>query len=214
MGLFLLCPRVLTLLICATHPLLASAIRPPAKRVSPHRLLHPQLSTETISPQLFSSRRSLLLALASAGKVLPAQSLPPLNELSNAGGQGRDQAGELPPAAPERKIVYTPPAVKGKSSAEAIALARHLKARGARMYGAYWCSHCYGQKEAFGQRGAALIEYVECAEDGYLSRRALCRVQDIKGYPTWEIGGEYYGGERSLEELAEISGFVMPTARR
>ena len=28
-----------------------------------------------------------------------------------------------------------------------------------------------------------------------------------KGYPTWEINGELYPGEKSLDELGELSGF-------
>lgn len=44
------------------------------------------------------------------------------------------------------KIIYTPPTVKVPSTATAVALAQHLKATGATMYGAYWCSHCFGQK--------------------------------------------------------------------
>lgn len=51
------------------------------------------------------------------------------------------------------------------------------------------------------------MQYIECAEDGYESQRSLCRKKNIEGYPTWEIGGKYVFGERSLEELAEISGF-------
>ena len=29
----------------------------------------------------------------------------------------------------------------------------------------------------------------------------------VKGYPTWEINGELYPGEKSLDELGELSGF-------
>lgn len=75
------------------------------------------------------------------------------------------------------------------------------------MYGTYWCSHCYNQKLMFGAAGAKQLPYVECAEDGYASQRALCRAKEVRGYPTWEIAGELYGGERSLDELAELSGF-------
>ena len=104
-------------------------------------------------------------------------------------------------------IIYKPPSVTESSSTEAIKLAKHLSSKGAKMYGAYWCSHCFGQKQTFGKQGAAMISYVECAADGYQSQRPLCRAKEIKGYPTWEIGGEIYGGENSLEELAELSGF-------
>ena len=30
---------------------------------------------------------------------------------------------------------------------QAEELGKHLQAIGATMYGAYWCSHCYGQKQ-------------------------------------------------------------------
>lgn len=77
------------------------------------------------------------------------------------------------------------------------------------MYGAYWCSHCNNQKQAFGAGGARIIDYVECAADGYASQRPLCQQKQVAGYPTWEIEGEYYRGEKSLEELMVISGFKL-----
>ena len=79
------------------------------------------------------------------------------------------------------------------------------------MYGAYWCSHCNNQKQVFGAGGARLIGYVECAVDGYNSQRGVCKEKDIAGYPTWEINGKYYPGEKSLYELAKLSGFPEPS---
>ena len=108
----------------------------------------------------------------------------------------------------EREVViYRPPAITSKSTAKQVKLARHLKASGARMYGAYWCSHCFDQKQAFGADANRFLQYVECAADGYGSERPLCRAKGIKGYPTWEINGEFYPGEKDLEELGELSGF-------
>ena len=111
---------------------------------------------------------------------------------------------------PSELVLYTPPSVKGKSSSEQLQLAEHLKKSGATMYGAYWCSHCYQQKVAFGAGGTQLLGYVECAADGYNSQRQLCQEKGIRGYPTWEIGGTLYPGERSLVELAKLSGFPEP----
>ena len=105
------------------------------------------------------------------------------------------------------KVLYTPPSVKGMSSPEAIALANHLSKMNAKMYGAYWCTHCYDQKMLFGAGGTRMMNYVECAEDGYNSERATCNAKEIKGYPTWEIDGKFYPGQRTLEDLAEISKF-------
>lgn len=104
-------------------------------------------------------------------------------------------------------LVFDPPTVDTPSSPEAIALAKHLKAKGAKMYGAYWCSHCFDQKRAFGSVAVADIDYIECAEDGANSKRGDCQARGINGYPTWEIDGKLYPGEKSLNELATISGF-------
>ncbi|KAH8048454.1 vitamin K epoxide reductase-like protein [Aureococcus anophagefferens] len=104
--------------------------------------------------------------------------------------------------------VFTPPDVTKPSTARSAALAAHLKAKGAKMYGAYWCSHCFNQKQEFGKTAYKAIDYYECAEDGYASRRDACQARDIKGYPTWEIGGALYPGEKTLDELAALSGFV------
>lgn len=85
-------------------------------------------------------------------------------------------------------------------------LAAHLTAQGATMYGAYWCPHCADQKELFGE-AVKDIQYVECAADGENAQPELCREKNIQGYPTWEIGGEFYPGTQPLAELARLSGF-------
>ena len=41
------------------------------------------------------------------------------------------------------KQLFSPPPVKTATTPKAAALAKHLSAKGARMYGAYWCSHCF-----------------------------------------------------------------------
>ena len=48
------------------------------------------------------------------------------------------------------------------------------------------------------------IPYVECDREGYNNKREICREREVPGYPTWEIGGELFPGERSLDELREI----------
>lgn len=54
-----------------------------------------------------------------------------------------------------------------ESSPRAVELAKRLKAAGAKMYGAFWCSHCFEQKEDFGKQALADLPYVECYPDGY-----------------------------------------------
>lgn len=93
-----------------------------------------------------------------------------------------------------------------------IALAQHLKAIGASMYSAWWCPHCHDQKQAFGAEATALLPYVECDADGVNSQVDLCRSKaEVRGFPTWEINGEFYAGAQPLRRLAEVSGYTGPT---
>ncbi|MEB3250925.1 MAG: vitamin K epoxide reductase family protein [Cyanobacteriota bacterium] len=101
-----------------------------------------------------------------------------------------------------------PPIIQTSGPAE-LALAQHLKASGAVMYGAWWCPHCHEQKELFGAEAAQLLPYVECAEDGIKPQTDLCRSKpEIKGFPTWEVKGQFYSGSQSLEQLAELSDYA------
>lgn len=59
------------------------------------------------------------------------------------------------------------PAVTTQSSSRGEQLAKRLKEAGAKMYGAFWCSHCHEQKEAFGSAAMKDFPYVECYPDGF-----------------------------------------------
>jgi uncharacterized membrane protein/glutaredoxin len=99
------------------------------------------------------------------------------------------------------------PPIERASGQSEIELAKHLKAIGAKMYGAYWCPHCHDQKELFGQQAAKDFPYVECAPDGQNPQTSLCEAQKITGYPTWEVNGQQLTGTQTLQKLAEISGY-------
>jgi hypothetical protein len=99
------------------------------------------------------------------------------------------------------------PTVTTKSSISDIKLARHLSEIGAKLYTAYWCPHCHYQKQRFGKYATQLLNVVECDRQGINPQTRLCRDKGIKGYPTWEIKGQLYPGNRSLEELADLSGW-------
>ena len=93
-----------------------------------------------------------------------------------------------------------------------IALANYLTQSGAKMYGAYWCGHCFDQKQLFGKDAAKKIPYIECAPDGQNSQTAVCQsVPEVTGFPTWNVNGEFLGGTQSLQTLAEASGYDGPT---
>ena len=93
-----------------------------------------------------------------------------------------------------------------QSNSFAGRLAQHLTVTNAKMYGAYWCSHCLNQKSKFGE-AMKLVPYVECDAKGENPQTALCQEKGIKGFPTWEINGKMLSGERSLDELADASGY-------
>jgi len=96
----------------------------------------------------------------------------------------------------------TPPVIQSESTDRALQLSQKLKQNHARMYGAYWCSHCAAQKEAFGKQAFEALQYVECGKGGENSQATtLCLEKAISGYPTWEIKGRLYPGERSLDEM-------------
>ena len=106
----------------------------------------------------------------------------------------------------------TGPAVTNTSGTAEVALAKHLQSVGAKMYGAYWCPHCFDQKQLFGQEAREFMPYIECADDGANSQTDLCRsVPEITGFPTWEVNGQFLPGTQTLETLATASGYQGPT---
>lgn len=91
-----------------------------------------------------------------------------------------------------------------------IALARHLKQAGVKEYFAYWCPHCYEQKQLFGKQAVAELEAVECAADGKNAKPQACVDAGVKAFPSWEIKGKLTTGVKSLEELADSTGYQGP----
>lgn len=91
-----------------------------------------------------------------------------------------------------------------------IQLADHLTKVGAKMYGAYWCSHCFDQKELFGKEAAAKIPYVECADGGKNAQPNVCQSAGVTGFPTWDINGKKIEGSQTLQKLAELSRYPGP----
>jgi hypothetical protein len=141
-----------------------------------------------------------------------------LGVYANADSPLADNLAQVAPgekiAIPQAKIPPKPP--KGweitTTSGEAeIALAKHLTSVGALKYGAYWCPHCYEQKQLFGKEAFAEIAYIECAPDGQNPQPQKCLAAKIKSYPTWIIDGKVYEGTQKLEKLAEITGYTGPT---
>lgn len=104
-------------------------------------------------------------------------------------------------------FIYAVPA--GGGSGFEGALARHLREKGAVMYGAYWCPRCTEQKALFGD-AARDVPYVECAADGVNGRPDLCEKAGVKAFPTWVMGTERREGVQSLGALSTFSKFEPP----
>jgi len=102
---------------------------------------------------------------------------------------------------------FEPPQITTTSSSTAIALGKTLQSLDAKMYGAYWCSHCYEQKQTLGKEvfSKDYVSYIECDKEGMNSKRSLCKERRVPGYPTWEIGGKLFPGEQSIEELQDLA---------
>jgi hypothetical protein len=74
------------------------------------------------------------------------------------------------------------------------------------MYGSYKCPHCNAQKALFGDAAKYMV-YVECDPAGKDAKPTVCFSRGIVNYPTWEIGGRYYEGAKTLQELSQLSGY-------
>ncbi len=103
---------------------------------------------------------------------------------------------------------YRGAAIATVSAPDNIALAQHLKASGAKMYGAYWCSHCHDQKSLFGAEALAELPYVECDAKGINAQPDQCKAAKVDGYPTWVIENQTISGTQELADLAEASGYT------
>ena len=116
-----------------------------------HHAMHMDADDDVISRRTaFTSAAAGLAATIAANVVLPL---------------GPARAAETSPL----KVVavpYTPYQVKAESSAEAIEVAKALKASGARLYGAFWCENCNKQKELLGKEAMEYVNYVECFPNG------------------------------------------------
>lgn len=92
-----------------------------------------------------------------------------------------------------------------ENTVDLTSFAQCLTEKGVTMYGTEWCGHCKNQKEMFGN-AFQYINYVDCDLD-----KAACSAAGVRGYPTWNIDGENYPGEKPLAQLSELSGCELIT---
>ncbi|MFZ0407570.1 MAG: hypothetical protein WAM11_05605 [Cyanobium sp.] len=145
---------------------------------------------------------TLLPLLSLAGPAQAGSSSQALGPSQNAAPASAPQSGTPPEG--QSSTPSLGEALK-PSSPEQIALANHLRQQGAVFYGAYWCSHCFHQKNLFGQQAGDRLPYVECAKDQAGADK--CDAAKVRAYPTWVLGNERREGVQTLEELAFWTGF-------
>ena len=132
--------------------------------------------------------------LVNNAAVADSQSIASINSASAAST----------PLPADKKPAEEAPKIKNNSTPRAILIGERLHALNAKMFGAFWCSHCNNQKQELGIEASKMFEYVECAKDGSKSQYAFCKEQKIPGFPTWQINGELYPGEKDLSELERL----------
>jgi len=90
------------------------------------------------------------------------------------------------------------------------AFAQCLEEKGAKFYGAFWCSHCQNQKALFGN-SKKYLPYIECSTPDGKGQTPVCATAGIAGYPTWVFGDmSSTTGELSLETLSERTSCELP----
>ena len=99
------------------------------------------------------------------------------------------------------------PIITTSSSPQKVKFARFLRENNIVMYSAYWCPHCYDQKQLFGKEAVKELKIVECAEDGKDNQYELCQRKGISGFPSWEINEKISSGARDLNDLAIETGY-------
>jgi hypothetical protein len=90
------------------------------------------------------------------------------------------------------------------------AFAQCLSAKGAKMYGAFWCPHCAEQKELFGS-SFKYVDYIECGIKGSRNLAQVCTDANVKRFPTWIFAdGSRVDGEHQLDFLGQQTGCALP----
>jgi hypothetical protein len=112
------------------------------------------------------------------------------------------------PASAEEKWKGTIGEPLRASSNQAIELANHLSAIGARFYGSWSCPACFRQMNLFGQQAGSTVPYVECRQPKKRPQQAAdCESAAIRAFPTWVMpDGRRREGLQSLDALSSWSG--------
>jgi hypothetical protein len=86
--------------------------------------------------------------------------------------------------------------------------AQCIAASGAKMYGAYWCTHCQDQKAMFGDSWQ-YTNYIECGVVNSNGQTEVCRAAGVTSYPTWDFNGTRVLGTLTLAQLSTRTGCIL-----
>ena len=92
--------------------------------------------------------------------------------------------GFTPCSSGDIELPYYSTEITTSSSPYAVALAKHLNSIGAKMYGAFWCSHCLEQKEV----GTSFIIGLPGLESVFLKKKLICdvHVSPLSSIDVWK----------------------------
>jgi uncharacterized membrane protein len=178
-------------------------------------VLPEKFKKEGVSLSVGGGMLSMLAAIVLLGTNDPSTITPPFNLakefdststtlIASTATLKSDSSSSSMANEPVLLVDQLPPVITTESSTAAMQLAKDLQKLDTTFYGAFWCSHCHDQKQAFGKQAMQQIPYVECSKEGINSQAALCKEKKIPGYPTWEISGKLYPGEKALDEIRDI----------
>jgi hypothetical protein len=86
-----------------------------------------------------------------------------------------------------------------------VSLAKCLTDKGAKFYGAAWCSWCNKEKTLFGE-AVQYLPYVECYDETTQGLTLACEEAGIQAFPTWMFNGELNPGYKDAATLAQLAG--------
>lgn len=90
-------------------------------------------------------------------------------------------------------------AVKYYNKSSSDTLAKCLKDKGVKFYGASYCGHCTSQKAMFND--SPDIPYIECTD---INNKEACK--GLEGYPTWVFpDGTKKEGELPLSYIKQLA---------
>lgn len=84
--------------------------------------------------------------------------------------------------------------------------------KGFRVYAADWCPHCENMKDSFGGHDNVEAFWITCSDASRkpTENAGLCEEEEITGFPSMKLNGEFLNIPRTFEAIAEATGCPAP----